>query len=593
MLLPAWLLLGMIVLSLSGCSDDSYGGTDTDGKTYVNLTFSAVNRQPGTRAPGFITDNGITDVLTEGNTVSECQIHTVLVAMFDPVGADNERRLRHLFWFADNTSEVSAALSPLSPSSFSSDRLKVLGTLDYNGGTTLSTSSTKGLWPGRYHTIAYGNFLGADMLVSLLGAPDLDVLANMTQDEVEAANVTLADFKTAFSNYFTSPLSGQLSGAQPTVVHVGGEQTSDGAADRGIQSNLMLGGYADDVRTQAENDLEGLGNEINYFQQSAAEVGTLHFPADYEEASPYVPPVINLKRGLAKIRVNITNIDETGEVYDGADTYYLNADSGIVIKNWIPFGPTVQWKDYVNEPLTPPAYNVVGQNGLTAETGYHDLNLTWLLLPHGSAATVGGNSNTYPYCYKKLSLAADGDVDAQPYTYSEELKMPLFYYLTRNDDHYNDSLGSPVYLNLQQNLISPGLRKVESTNPKYRKAYNGELFNCYIAPWSPLFETQNTKPTTICFTLEKRNPDGTKMAGSERTYEIPLFNTDTDPDGLTSNLLDDHAYIDPVKYTPSTILRNYLYEVDVIFMGSAGLKWRIRAYPDDWIDGGEQAIDLK
>ena len=132
-----------------------------------------------------------------------------------------------------------------------------------------------------------------------------------------------------------------------------------------------------------------------------------------------------------------------------------------------------------------------------------------------------------------------------------------------------------------------------STNPKYRKDYNGELFNCYIAPWSPLFETQNTQPTTICFTLEKRNPDGTKMAGSERTYEIPLFNTDTDPNGLTSNLLDDHAYIAPAKYTPSTILRNYLYEVDVIFMGSAGLKWRIRAIPDDWIDGGEQAIDLK
>lgn len=536
--LSAFLLVCCGLLVLSGCTD---GDSDSSGVAvgevaYVSMSFTAQGKGMATRADSHLNDAGVSDVLQEGATVNESQIHAVLVALFSPVGSDAEKELEYLFWYVDDSAPLLQLLEDESTgastllSAMGGNAESVVGILQMNSEKTISNSSLKTIQASHYHTLVYGNMVSPKLCMSLVGATTLTELMTMTQQTVKSKNIRMDSFKQKLASYSTGPLSSVGSNGNPTEVAL--KETTPATVNAS-----MLGGYSD--KLAAGQDL---------YHQSFYEAPNLNIPRGYNESAPFVC-TLALKRSLAKIRVNLTNIDETGHIYDGTDEYWLNADEGIKILNWIPFAPNCQWKDY---PLSAAlSYDVKDGSSTTTVTGLCTLNVSRM-------------QQDYP------------------------AELSLEYYLTQQTRSYMDGM-TPREVNLLQGAID-GLHRTSS----HSAAYNAELFNCYIAPWSPLFspQTSTVNTTAIQIKFEKRDGSHLPIAGTERVYTIPLYNATIDPQAATPPLFDTHEYLPDGTYTDYTILRNYLYQIDVVFMGPAGLQWKIRAVPEDWVDDGEEDLDL-
>ena len=85
---------------------------------------------------------------------------------------------------------------------------------------------------------------------------------------------------------------------------------------------------------------DNVDTEQDFYHQSAFETNNLSIPSGYSETTPFTVNM-GMKRALAKIRLNLTNIDEAGHIYEGTEDYWLSADEGIKILNWIPFAPNM------------------------------------------------------------------------------------------------------------------------------------------------------------------------------------------------------------------------------------------------------------
>ncbi len=573
-------ILCVFTLLLSGCHSDHDYVDDATGRAYVTLSFSTLGTSGGTRATGLVDELGFDDVLTENTTANEAQIHSVLVALFDPVGSDDEKLLRHLFWFADDSEYLQKKIREQNGGvavdilSYDSKQDAVMGCVTLNAGKTLSNSSSKSLWAGWYHAVVYGNFLSPKVCMDLLGLTKAQQLMDLTQDEVAARAVTLRRFKQAFATYATGPLSDAPATGHPADVYIKEQGTYENTT-----WDTPLGGYADNFHTEAEALAEG-ETPLCYYHQSFWEEPNLAVSSGSSEAAPQQFS-IEMNRALSKVRVSMTNIDEDGAVYDGTGDYWLSISDGIVLKNWIPFAPTMQWADYDITPAAPIAYTVHDKSGSRIVSGLSDLNVSWMQFDYTAADEDYGD---YDF------LAHSEGADHRPYRYSNAFKLPLQYLLSRQSASYFTLLDdsdpmNPVWGNKQLTTQTGAVQGRTSTDPA---AYNAQLFNCYIAPWSPLFPRQTSaNATTIQITLERRDASGQPVAGSQRVYQIPLFNPDADPNAQTANLIDPHPYLRSDDYTEYTILRNYLYDVDIVFRGPQyGLKVMVSINP--WNATGAQ-----
>lgn len=582
----AVLLGGIFALLLVGCAsnDDDNELSIGDGRAFISMSFSTVGATSSTRLEGLVDYQTISDVLTETTTINEAQIHSVLVALFEPAGTDETKKLRNLFWFADESKPLLDKLkeqnggTAVNIAAYDGNQESVMGLVSLNADKTLTTSTSKALWSGWYHTIIYGNFLSPKVCMDLLGVTKAKDLMDLTQTEVAAKGITLKAFKQAFASYATGPLSDAPVTGRPTDVYI----KEQGSYENAAWDNL-LGGYADNFHTETEATAEG-ETPLCYYHQSFWEEPNMGIHPGGTEAAPQQFS-FEMNKALSKVRVSMTNIDENGDIYEGTDDYWLSISDGIVLKNWIPFAPTMQWADYDITPDAPVTYTVHDKSGSRLVTGTSDnLNVSWMQFDY---TEFDETNDEYDF------LANSEMADHQPYRYTNVFKLPLQYFLSRQNASYMTVLDETDPMNIvwgDKELVTNtgAVQGLTSTDPG---AYNAQLFNCYIAPWSPLFPKQTeANATTIQLTLEKRDASGHPVAGSQRVYQIPLFNPASDPNSLTANLIDDHSYLRSGDYTEYTILRNYLYDIDIVFRGpDYGLKVMVSINPwnaagsDEWV----------
>jgi hypothetical protein len=254
---------------------------------------------------------------------------------------------------------------------------------------------------------------------------------------------------------------------------------------------------------------------------------SITFPSGYANPeAPYVVRGIELIKPFAKLRVNISTLDESGDVY--SETVGCRIES-ISINN------------FVKE-----AYILSGD--FAATTPF-------------DASTV---TDEYDRDYFTFSLTSDisysyDSTESTNFSYFSE-KFPVFQQVC-----YESSLNSGA------------------TFPE--AGVDGELFNLYVGDTrisNPIFyyaddvtdSTEFVEQVSTSMTLVISNPS----LGVSNTYIIPF----TNPDSVTCPDYIDSAYSS--KFSRYVLLRNCIYEVNIVFKSlDVPIEFTVTQIPWDYV----------
>lgn len=583
-------VLCVVLLSNSGCTKNDDVNNGKQSSVVGNLSFVFRNASGGGKTKLLegktkSTDT-ITDVKTEGSLPHERRIEDALVLLFEKGANPATQELVYIFGFqgSNNTNYESQQ-----------------GGLFYNPVSGTAVSQIKRVDPDTYHAVIISNFVSSFFGdVSTFFANYSTLKSQMSGKGVDLTYLQgwyslLNDPDYLLWVFKDTPEITYMSKLTPTTT------TSSG--------DVVISGWSISSATVSSLGLIGQG-EKDYIQNRPAHIAyyedaNFQVPEGYTFDKPY-RKYISLIRPCSKIRVRLTNINEaTGKPYLKSLGCFLSVEDGLKLENFINEFPVNQWISY-------PTSSSPTKNFITV-----DIEEMFVPKFQGNATIPKANLK-YPYFFSSRAPL----YNSHPY--------PLLFYLMAGDNpeiYTRDGYDSPIlfspwlmsdpssYYNSATETYADGVDAVTlyedflSESGYAENGYNEELFSTYCGAWNPMYPKQLTleNATTLVLTFERRdyyapnsgNPtiaEGGKMISDGTgtgvlpetdvqpfgrvTYRIPIINPTSDPLASTPNLIDSHPYLNSSDYSIYTILKNYLYQLNIIFRGlGEPLEFRITASP--------------